>query len=139
MAYVTQADLETRFGIEELAQLTDRAEGLMPDAAVVERALADAEAEIDGYLAARYQLPLVAIPAVLIRLAADIARYRLYDDRATEAVRKRYEDAVRDLKAVAAGTVVLDAAMALPPAASGIAVKVSAPSRVFGTDSLAGY
>ena len=87
MPYATQSDLEERFGPQELAQLTDRVDGLMPDPAVIARALADAEAEIDGYLAARYTVPLSAVPAVLVRLTCDIARYRLYDDRVTEAVR----------------------------------------------------
>ena len=68
MPYATQADLETRFGSAELAQLTDRISGSVIDAAVVGRALADAEAEIDGYLAARYQLPLASAPAVLGRI-----------------------------------------------------------------------
>ena len=101
MTYATQADLETRFGTEELAQRTDRINGSVIDASVISRALADAEAEIDGYLAKRYQLPLATVPAVLGRIACDLARYYLYDDRVIEVVRKRYEDAVRLLKAMA--------------------------------------
>ena len=137
--YATQADLETRFGSEELAQLSDRAGGTVIEAAVVARAIADAEAEIDGYLAGRYALPLASVPAVLGRIACDIARYRLYDDRVTEAVRKRYEDAVRDLRALAAGTLQLDGVTPPAPAASGIGVSVKAPDRIFNADTLAGY
>ena len=139
MPYATQADLETRFGSVELAQLSDRSNGSVIDAAVVARALADAEAEIDPYLAVRYQLPLASVPAVLGRIACDVARYRLYDDRVTEAVRKRYEDAVRDLKAISAGTIKLDAVEALAVAPTGGCVTVSAPERIFNADSLADY
>lgn len=139
MAYATQADLETRFGSVELAQLSDRTNGAVIDAAVVARALADAAAEIDGYLAGRYALPLATVPAVLGRVACDIARYRLYDDRATEAVRQRYEDSVRDLKALAAGTIKLDAVDVLTPAPNGVSVTVSTPDRIFNADALVDY
>jgi phage gp36-like protein len=139
MTYATQADLETRFGTEELAQRTDRINGSVIDASVISRALADAEAEIDGYLAKRYQLPLATVPAVLGRIACDLARYYLYDDRVIEVVRKRYEDAVRLLKAMASGEVKLDAAEALEPAVSGIAVTSRSPERIFNADGLAGY
>lgn len=107
MAYATQADLVTRFGEDELIQLTDRAGAGVPDATIVGRALADAEAEMDGYLAARYALPMATVPGVLVRIACDIARYRLWEDRASDEVRRRYEDARRILESIAKGTVSL--------------------------------
>lgn len=139
MSYATQADLEVRFGATELAQLTDRVGGSAIDAAAVARALADADAEIDGYLAARYQLPLASVPPVLARVAADIARYRLWADRASEAVRKRYEDAVRDLKAISSGGIVIDGVAPLAAASASLAVKVSAPGRIFNACRMAGF
>ena len=139
MPYIVQGDLETRFGSTELAELTDHINGAVIDAEVVGRAIADAEAEIDGYLAARYQLPLVSVPPVLARIAADIARYRLWADQAGEVVRKRYEDSVRDLKAISSGSVVIDGASPLAPSATAQTVKVSAPSRVFNADLLGQY
>lgn len=107
MPYATQADLEARFGTDELTQLTDRVGAGVPDAAIVARALADAEAEIDGYLASRYALPLATVPPVLARIACDIARYRLWEDRASDEVRRRYEDARRLLESIARGQVSL--------------------------------
>jgi phage gp36-like protein len=107
MPYATQADLEARFGVDELIQLTDRAGTGVPDAAIVARALSDAAAEIDSYLASRYALPLSPVPAVLARIACDIARYRLWEDRASDEVRRRYEDARRLLESIAKGTVSL--------------------------------
>ncbi|MFN4325240.1 MAG: gp436 family protein [Azonexus sp.] len=136
--YATQADLENRFGAEELAQRSDRINGSVIDAAVVARALADAEAEIDAYLAARYQLPLVSTPPILVRLACDIAIYRLCDTPPDE-VRKRYEDAVRDLKRAADGVLVIDGAAVLDKSPSGIGVSFKSPGRVFNADELAGY
>lgn len=140
MTYATQTDLTDRFGAVELAQLTDRASGQVIDTAVLDRALADADAEIDSYLATRYALPLASTPVVLVRLAADMARYRLFDDRVTESVRVRYQDAVSLLKRLASGEVRLDGAATQPAAASdssGIAVR--SPDQVFGADALSGY
>ena len=139
MSYAAQANLETRYGSVEMAQLSDRASGAVIDVAVVARALADADAEIDAWLGGRYALPLASVPAVLERVACDIARYRLYDDRATEQVRQRYEDAVRDLKAIAAGALTIDGAAPLAPADGGNHVNYRAPGRVFNADTLSGY
>lgn len=107
MAYATAAELDARFGAEELVARTDRLGAGVPDAAAIARALADAEAEIDGYVAARYRLPLPAVPPVLTRIACDIARYRLWQDAASEEVRERYQDARRLLEAIARGLVSL--------------------------------
>ena len=139
MTYAVQQDLIDRFGAEELAQLTDRDQALVIDTDVLGRALADADAEIDGYLAARYSLPLASAPAVLVRVASDIARYRLWADRASEAVRKRYEDAVRDLKAMSSGSIVIDGAVALAPAARSMTVTQRSPDAQFGSSTLASY
>ena len=139
MAYAVQANLETRYGSVELAQLSDRVNGSVIDVTVVARALADADAEIDAWLGGRYALPLASVPAVLERVACDIARYRLYDDRATEQVRQRYEDAIRDLKAIAAGTLALDGVTPPAPADGGNHVNYRSPERVFNADALSGY
>lgn len=110
MTYATQTDLVERFGEEELIQLTDRANVGAIDTAVLARAIADADAEIDSYArAGGHTVPLSPVPDVVSRLAADIVRYRLMDDAATDEVRKRYEDARRTLEAIAAGRVSLGA------------------------------
>jgi len=96
-------DLQQRFSGHELVQLSDRAGTGDADLAIIEMALADAAAEINGYLAGRYALPLTVTPPIINRVACDIARYRLYDQAAPESVRERYEDARRLLEAVASG------------------------------------
>jgi phage gp36-like protein len=107
MTYASQQTLIDRFGEDELIQLTDRANLGAIDATVVARALADADAEINGYLSTRYTLPLSPVPAVLEKLACDIARYQLFENAVTEIVKERYENAIRFLKDVAAGKVTL--------------------------------
>lgn len=143
MGYATQADMVERFGQDELAQRTNREGGNTIDAAVLARALADADAEIDAHLAVRYSLPLPVVPPVLTRLAADVARYRLFDDGVPETVRLRYQDAVALLRRMAAGEVRLGEGTSQPdgaqPAAGGLAVAVRAPRPVFGADQLGRY
>ncbi len=106
--YATSAQLTARFGEDELVSLTDR-DGTAGTivAAVLDVALTDASALINGYLAGRYTLPLATPPAMLERLCCDIARYGLYDNGASEQVSKRFDDSVRFLEMVAAGKITL--------------------------------
>ena len=156
MTYATLQTMVERFGDAELIQRTDRYGSGQMDVQVMDRALADADAEVNSYLAVRYALPLAGVPTALARIAADMARYRLYDDGVPETVRKRYEDAVALLKRMASGDVklVLDGdgqggtgsggTQVVPevvPAsgASANAVRVRAPARQFGAEQLRGY
>lgn len=158
MTYATLQSMVERFGDAELIQRTDRYASGQMDVQVMDRALADADAEVNSYLAVRYALPLAGVPTALARVAADIARYRLYDDGVPETVRKRYEDAVALLKRMASGDVklVLDGdgqggtgtgtggTQVVPevvPAsgASANAVHMRAPARRFGPEQLRGY
>jgi phage gp36-like protein len=107
MPYATLQHLVERFSEHELIRISDRENTGAIDADVVAGKLADADAEIDGYLAGRYTLPLTTVPEALRRIACDVARYHLYDDRVTEAVQKRYDDAIKFLRMVAKGEVQL--------------------------------
>jgi phage gp36-like protein len=113
MAYATLQDFTDRFGAAELTQLTGSA-GMT---AALQRALDDAAAEIDGYLATRYALPLSTVPTVLVRVGCDIARYRLWDQAASEEVAARYASAVQFLTSVSKGIVQLG--IDPPPPAGG--------------------
>jgi phage gp36-like protein len=140
MTYAAESDLTERFGALELAQRTDRTNGTTVDAAVLGRALADADAEINGYLATRYTLPLASTPPLINRLACEIARYRLYDDGVPETVRVRYQDAVSLLKRMASGEVQLAGITPVAVAGgSGNAVATRTSTTQFDATSLAGY
>lgn len=140
MTYATQADLVDRFGETEVAQRTDRINGTNIDTMVLGRALADADAEIDGYLATRYRLPLASVPAVLVRLASDMARYQLCVGGVPEAVRQRYEDAVSLLKRMASGDVQLTGVTPLPAeGGSGNAVAMRSSAPMFNAEQLKNY
>jgi phage gp36-like protein len=141
MAYALQADLEERFGTAEIVRLTDRADpptGVI-DPVVVARALADAEAEVNGYIASRYTLPLEIVPEILKRMTCDVARYLLYDDVAPDQIRDRYKDAVSLLKGIADGKVSLGLVTA--PAVQGETNTLAARTKdkTFSKDALDGF
>lgn len=109
--YASGADLEARMQRHLIANLSGSETG-EPVVVRVDQALADASAEIDSHLAARFAVPLAPVPAVLIRITCDIAIYRLFEtarDDDVKDTRKRYEDAVKWLVGVAAGDISLDA------------------------------
>lgn len=132
MTYATQSDLETRFKQQELIDLTDEANSGVIDVAAVAVALVDADAEINGYLAGRYSLPLAQTSPELVRLACDIARYKLYDARATEQVKARYDDAIKKLRDVSSGKASLGIDQASQPVAVAGGATISSGGRDFG-------
>lgn len=138
MPYATQQNMIDRFGQQELIELTDRAAPRTDAivAGVLDRALDDADAEINGHLGAKFTLPLSPVPNVLERIACDIARYYLYDERVTEAVKDRYNNAVKFLKGVVSGEITIGVdADSLTPAVSGGPEYVAADP-VFSRDKL---
>jgi phage gp36-like protein len=143
MSYASQADLVTRFGSQELIELTDRTDGNAIDSAIVTTALVDADAIIDGYLVGRYAVPVTPTPALLLRVAADIARFLLYKDRPTESVRQAYEDALKILADLSKGTAALAGAAAAPldaaPARPIGRILTSGGDKLLTRDSLADY
>jgi len=132
MSYASQQGIVDRYGEEALLLLADRDGDGLVDPDVIGQALADSEAEIDAYLAARYQLPLAVVPAVLTRLAVDIVVYRLAADAgpATEERRQRYEDAVDLLRRISRGEASLGLSEA--PASTGGGVHMTSAPRRFG-------
>lgn len=162
MSYATAANLLERFSAEEIAQRADRSIPRLVTAAMlstaaaggsmsgytapeqaaaaaalalINGALADADSAIDGYVATRYAVPLApALAAGVKRLACDLARYHLYDDQVTEAIQKRRDEAVAELRDIAAGRSSLGISN-VGAAPSGGLVEMVAPERVFARDT----
>jgi len=131
LVYATVADMVSRFDEEELVLLTDKV--TIPPSTIntakIEKALGDASAEINGYIGKVYGLPLsgcrdpenlgnIVAPPVLVRMACDIARYFLYDDRAPEEeVVRRYKAAQADLELIGKGDMLLACPLGESPGA----------------------
>ncbi|WP_419534736.1 gp436 family protein [Endozoicomonas sp.] len=133
MKYCDSAAMIARFGGDELIRLTDPGDGAM-DAAAIDAALTDASDEIDSYLAVRYTLPLSVIPEIVVRLCADIARYRLYDSRMLDEVEKRYDDSIKLLKDIVRGSAVLP--LPTTTASTEVSTTRSREDRLFTRDTL---
>ncbi len=112
MAYAQRSDLN--LDDKRLAELTDSAaaQGVI-DYTLVDRALDDAAAYIDGILFARYVTPLqpippaVAVPRIVVLWNRDIARYYLYQRRETlqipESIAGDHARAVKQIQSAGEG------------------------------------
>ncbi len=144
MIYATAQDMINRYPNRDLVQLTneDPTQTTINETPL-SQATCDASAEIDTYLEGRFALPLSDPPAVLNRLACDIAMYRLQALRPLHDLadaRRRYDDAIAMLTRVAAGELTLGLAPdnAEPPVA-GAAEDTVGPRRIFSRKRLRGY
>lgn len=110
MAYCTSADL-TNSGLASatLIQLTDDTGAGVANAAVIAEAIAQADAELDAYLGARYSIPVSPVPALLRTLSVACAVWKLYGHRGVDDPRRRqdYEDAIAIARRLARGEMVL--------------------------------
>ncbi len=141
MSYTSLQQLTDRYGEKMLAQLTDRGavfSGAI-DAAVVDRALADTDALIDGYLAGRYLLPLAQTPPLLADLAQAIAIYKLHAKTAAEKITEDYQQALKVLRDIAAGVVRLAVAGVEPVSSGASGVRTNDRPRELTPDSLRGF
>lgn len=127
--YVTTADFEQAFGQAELADLLAGGEDFTKTEAA-------AASLADGYMAVRYPLPLLAVPSIVKGWVLDITRFRLWDKRAPEEVRRRYEDALQQLRHLAEGKLSLPPDASGTPATSGFESDGYSADRVFTADTL---
>ena len=131
MSYATPTDMEARFSNRDLVQLSNEdPTATTVNTAVLTTALADASAQIDTYLDARFALPLADPPAVLTQIAVDIAMYKLQTLRPLAdlaGARQRYDDAIAALQKIAAGT------MTIGPAADGREAAIAPGSEMLET------
>lgn len=141
MDYCTQIQLEARYGAALLVEISDRADvptGTI-DADLITRAITDATALIDGYLAGRYALPLATIPALVTDLAQRIAIYYAHTNVASEKIGKDYEAALRQLKDIASGLIKLDAGGAEPAGSGASEVRTNEPERPLSAATMKGF
>lgn len=137
-----EGTLDPIFGDEFRGDANQREELMAP---LIDAAIADADGEIDGYLAKRYNVPLSTIPKVINKFSKDIALYNLFSrmgiekDSDAEIYLTRYNAAVRFLTLVAEGKVSIGADEDSGPvsaAATGFTVQSS--PRLFSRASMRG-
>lgn len=136
MSYATVSDLVARYGEREIRQRSDRENTGAIDEAVVQQALDHATALIDGRLRKLYAVPLNPVPLEIRDHCQALARWKLYDDRVTEAVKDEAEHALAELDKIARGLVTLEAAPATAGATTAGLPQHTAPDRVFTREAL---
>lgn len=113
--YATVQDIYSRYSKTAINQLADSkidvddatGEQLQTREQIINNAILDASAAIDGYISGRITLPVDKVPAVLVRAACVLAYYNLADGVATEKAEKDKDDIIRFLEKVAAGQISL--------------------------------
>lgn len=139
MPYASLEDLTERAGAAEIKQIADRDRDGEPDPEVIEAAIAHATNVIDGYVAARYALPLEPVPDLVRTWSTSIARYFLHRNKPPEYVIQDYKDAIAALKDVAGGRLVLPATAGQAPEQTAGRFLVANPPAVFDADKLRGW
>jgi len=145
MPYATSDDMIERFDEAQLIKVASNTveAGDELDSAKIERAIAGADAIIDLHLRGRYAVPLATVPAEILGISCDIARYKLYGDatNAPEAAKDAYLAAMKMLASIRDGASVLDApaASASDPAATSDGVELASEDPFFTRDSLRGF
>jgi phage gp36-like protein len=113
-------------------------------APIIEAAIGDADAEIDGYLAKRYSVPFGPVPKVLNKFSKDIAIYNLYSrigiDESTDEKNylNRYNAAIKFLTLVAEGKVSIGAQADDPATAASTGFSAKSNPRLFTRGTMKG-
>jgi phage gp36-like protein len=139
MSYTTQQELIDRYSENVLLMLADQDNDGVLDAVVIAEAITDASELMDSYLAKRYTLPLPVVPMPLKRICGDITLYLLSGNgTVTDERRKRYDDAIKFLQALAKGDATLGAGVEQDNANSVGQVELDSNPRIFTRRTLRG-
>ena len=123
-----------------LIRLTDRGEVATEtiDTDVIDRALADADAVINGYLG-RYALPLAATPPLIADLAQAIAIWKLHVYEPDPKIKADYDQALKSLAQISSGVIQLDLDGAEPEGAGGTGVEITDRDRPLTEATMKGF
>ena len=150
MSYSTQAEvrdmikddaLNAIIGDTFIEEPAEREELVGP---IIDAAIGDADAEIDGYLAKRYAVPLSPAPKVINKFSKDIAVYNLFSrigiDEGTDqkTYLNRYNAAIKFLTLVAEGKVSLGEEADDPATAAATGFSVKSNPRLFSRGQMRG-
>ena len=109
---------------------------------IIQGAIKDADAEIDGYLNKRYPSPLPSPPAIINKLSKDIALYNilsrngmLKDERENNYF-ERYKYAIKFLENVAKG--IADIGITVPAQKANSSFNISSNTKIFGRNNMKG-
>lgn len=110
MAYCIVDDIKQAITEQELINLTDETSSGQIVTAIVQAAIDSTASLIDGYLRGEYEVPYTGEDTpILKQINVDLTVYELYTRRnyqaTSEAIMTRYNNAIKRLKDLEAGTV----------------------------------
>lgn len=119
MAYCSVEDIKSIIPEQQLVRLTVDNPDIESeiDTAVFEKCTEFSDSLIDGYVRARYTLPLKYVPEFLKQLSKDITAYRLYLRRPQEIpehIKENYKNAIELLKDIKKGDIELETPAEMP-------------------------
>lgn len=125
--------------------IEDEAERIEKVTPLAKEAIADADAEIDGYLAKRYSVPFTKVPKTLNKFSKDIAIYNLVSRKGIDESDRektylnRYNAAIKFLENVAKGLIDIgvDENSTKNAAQTGFSIKSS--ERLFSRNTMKGW
>jgi phage gp36-like protein len=137
--FATLEAMHKKFGERELIELTD-IEKPYTDTINMDRlnaAMQQANSEIEGYIGARYTLPLQTVPPFLESIACDMTRYHASTGAMSEnsPIKVRYDAAIKTLKEISKGTIQIGGSPtgeAAPVQSSNHAIVMAASRKDFG-------
>ncbi|MGE4442120.1 MAG: gp436 family protein [Desulfomicrobium sp.] len=141
MPYSTMTDILDQIEAADLLDLTDDENlGQVSEPRVL-KAIADADAEINGYCGKRYRVPFDPVPELIRKFSVDIAIYNIFARRAgaPEDRRNRYKDAIAFLRLVAAGSGTLGEDDPSGNPAPAERPTMTGPGRIFSREKLGGW
>jgi len=141
MTYAILQQLTDRYGEQMLVMLTDRADvatGVV-DEAVIDRALADTDAMIDGFLKGRYVLPIAETPPLLADIAQMIAIWKLHRHQPNEKIETDYKEAMSLLDRIGKGAVRLPVAGVEPATTGTSGARITDRERPLTAENLKGF
>jgi phage gp36-like protein len=147
MTYCTLNDVESVVPMQELVNLTvdEPSADSTVDTDILNECIESAGSIIDGYLRARYTLPLLSTPKFLTTIASDITAYRLYMRRPQtmpEHIKFNYETALKELLKIKKGDILLETPSEnpdMPKIQSGIKTNKTKKDRIFNDKTMRMY
>ncbi|MBF0517991.1 MAG: DUF1320 domain-containing protein [Nitrospirae bacterium] len=143
MGYCGSDDIAASISLANTIQLTDDDGIKVINSARLNAAIAAADEIINGYLRGRNTVPLNPVPGLIRGISVDITTFKLYERRFTtelpQSIQQRYDNAVKLLREIQSGAVVLDIAVPASPASGCFTGNKTASDREFSKDVLKGF
>jgi phage gp36-like protein len=139
--YCTLDDIKKQIPEETILQLTDDAGLGEIDQVIVDEAITNACAIIDGYCSSRYLIPFAVVPAIIKPVAVDLAVYNLYARRVEtmpEVRAANQKNAIKLLVDISQGRIQFGAQAATSAVQPQQSPSITSSPRLFSRDKMRG-